>query len=596
MCRIAAIVGKDYKGAAEAVVRMTDAMAHGGPDDVGLFVDEINGVVLGHRRLSIIDLSEAGHQPMADISGQYTISFNGEIYNYEEIRNELIQLGYSFRSHSDTEVLIYGYQHWGTDLLPRLKGMFAFILLDKIKGQLIAARDHAGIKPLYYGHRNGSLYFSSEVRAILAADPQWPQDEHWQVRFLAFGFIPEPFSTLQNLFHLPKASYLTYDFATTSLSIHNYIQFPFTSTITSEEVAVNQTRIALLKAVERHLVADVPVGVFLSGGIDSSILTFACRKFNKGQLKTLSIYFEDEKYSEKYYQDLVVEKTGVEHVSFLVTQQDFEEALPEIFRAMDQPSIDGINSFFITRYAKQYGLKVVLSGLGADELFGGYGSFYNSNYQLVKKWRLLTKIVAAFMISYPAKKLCYINNGSSIEEYLFNRGLFVPTDIARVFGLSVKKVWQILGESQADTSAVLNHGNRNSLQEQSIYMQNQLLRDSDIYSMWHSIELRVPFLDVDVIKLAHSIAPHVKFKQAQKKHLLIKAFKDELPEAIWNRQKMGFTFPFQNWFKDSHYLRTVEQNDQKLKPVRQSFDKGTLNWSRYWAQVVASERKKAVSQ
>lgn len=589
MCRVAAIIGQEQSELENLVLRMTTSMQHGGPDDSGVYIDKDLSVALGHRRLSIIDLSGAGHQPMPDLSGKYIISFNGEIYNYIEIRNELKKKGYILKSNSDTEVLVYGYKEWGAALLPRLKGMFAFIILDKEKKQVFAARDHSGIKPLYYGKNNGSFYFSSEVRGILGADPSWQQDEDWLARFLAFGSIPEPFSTLKNVFHLPKGSYLLYNIANASYDIHRYIDFPFSSSVTSLEEAVSKTRSAVLEAVERHLVADVPVGIFLSGGIDSSILTFACRKFNKGQIKTLSIYFNDEKYSEKYYQDLVVEKTGVCHQSFLVSQEDFEKSLPDFFKAMDQPSVDGINSYFITRYAKQYGLKVVLSGLGADELFGGYSTFHNPMYYRLKKMRLAVKVASAFLPKYPGKKLRFINKGNPLEEYLFNRGLFVPSDIAFITGLTEKKVWTIIENRESNNWSDYDHGNRISMLEQNIYMQNQLLRDSDIYSMWHGLELRVPFLDIDIIRLAHSIAPAIKFNQKRKKQLLIKAFIEDLPEQVWNRQKMGFAFPFENWFKNSVYLANAEDGNFRLKQARDSFNSGKLNWSRYWSQLVASD-------
>ncbi len=588
MCRIAGVISGNLN-LQDTVLRMTNAMAHGGPDDDGLFIDSELKVGLGHRRLSIIDLSPLGHQPMQDITHGLYISFNGEIYNYKELRDELLVLGYQFKSYSDTEVLLKGYHAWGVKMLPRLKGMFAFLLLDQNKKQLLAARDHAGIKPLYYGFNGGSVFFSSEVRGMKAAEPAWKADENWPVRFLTFGFIPEPYSTLQSVFHLPKGTYMLYDLEAGKYTIETFISFPFTSSISDPKEAIAATRSTLLAAVERHLVADVPVGIFLSGGIDSSILTFACRRFNKGQLKTLSIYFDDEKYSEKYYQDLVIEKTGVSHQSFLVSQQDFEDSLPDIFKAMDQPSIDGINSYFITKYAKEYGLKVVLSGLGADELFGGYPMFNSNRYSRVKKMRLAAKVVAAFSGKYPAKKLRFLQKGDALEEYLFSRGVFVPSDVAKLLSIPEEKVWEVIGQEQYNAWMGLEPGNRVSMLEQNIYMQNQLLRDSDIYSMWHSIELRVPFLDVDLIKLAHSIAPAVKFNMPHKKYLLIQSFLEELPEEVWNRQKMGFTFPFQNWFKESTYLNKAEETLPQLRPARKQFDNGTLNWSRYWVQVVEAK-------
>jgi asparagine synthase (glutamine-hydrolysing) len=342
-------------------------------------------------------------------------------------------------------------------------------------------------------------------------------------------------------------------------------------------------------------VADVPVGIFLSGGVDSSILTFACRRFVKDQIRTLSIDFESQEYSEKYFQDLVVAKTGVSHKCFLVTQEEFEDHLPDIFKAMDQPSIDGINTYFISRYAKEYGLKVVLSGLGADELFGGYNSFNNALYNRLKKVRIAARIAATFLGSYPARKLQFIKQSDVLEEYLFNRGLFVPSDVSNLLGIPKRKVWDVICQNEYNGWQHLEQGNKASMLEQNIYMQGQLLRDSDIYSMWHSIELRVPFLDMDLIRLLHSIAPSVKFRMKQQKKILIDSFLDELPKEVWNREKKGFAFPFEQWFQESSYLKQAENSFPSLAGAKNLFDKGAINWTRYWGRVVSAEYQKTAS-
>ncbi|SJZ99241.1 asparagine synthase (glutamine-hydrolyzing) [Sediminibacterium ginsengisoli] len=581
MCRIAAIISEDKPNLPARIAQMTQAMQHGGPDDTGHYVDDELPVALGHKRLSIIDLSSGGHQPYFSNDGQLVLSFNGEIYNYLELKKELREAGYSFRSDSDTEVLIYAYAEWGTDCLSKLEGMFAFVLIDKRKRKVIAARDHAGIKPLYYGKKGGDLYFSSEIRGISAIDQGWPQNTQWPVWFLSFGFIPEPHTTLQNVWHLPKQHYLLYDLDTRQYEIRCYEKFIFTSDIQSYDEAVSAVRETVTQAVKKHLIADVPTGVFLSGGIDSSILTIAAQQMVPEQLKTLSIYFEDEAYSEKYYQDLVIRKTNVAHRSYKVGRGEFVESLPDIYKAMDQPSTDGINSYFITRYAREEGLKVVLSGLGADELFGGYPSFKRTgNTSMAARLHLLSHVLPFGQLKYPQRKGAYYRKNRWYNDYLVNRGLFIPRDVAAMLNISQKEVNEVLASlPPLQDSGKVEQRNRTSQLESELYMQSQLLRDSDVYSMWHSLELRVPFLDKKIMQLVHRMDPVVKFNGSIPKQLLIDAFKNELPEEIWKRPKQGFTFPLETWF------RTIPAfENPRYIPVRwqKEFSKKRINYSRVW--------------
>jgi asparagine synthase (glutamine-hydrolysing) len=585
MCRIAAVISEDKASLYQRVSQMNDAMLRGGPDDAGIYVDRELPVALGLRRLSIIDLSDAGHQPFRSADGTLTLSFNGEIYNYPALKLQLQRLGYTFRSGSDTEVLLYAYAAWGTACLQKLEGMFAFVLLDRQKKIVLAARDHAGIKPLYYGKKGGDLYFSSEVRGLLAVDSGWPQNQRWPIWFLSFGFIPEPHTTLENVWHLPKGHYLVYDLQAYRYQVHAYEQPVFSAEITSYPEAVAAVRKSVQEAVNKHLLADVPVGVFLSGGIDSSILTLTAQQMYPDQLRTLSIYFEDEAYSEKYYQDLVIQKTGVAHQSYKVGREEFTSSLPDIYKAMDQPSTDGINTYFITRYAKEYGLKVVLSGLGADELFGGYPSFTRTDrIRKARRLHVLSHLVPIITGKYPIKKAAYLRENRWYNEYLLNRGLFTPDDVAGILGTDKKNVIEELGTyPEIPGLSQLEPRNRVSQLETDIYMQNQLLRDSDIYSMWHSVELRVPFLDKPLIQLARRIDPAVKFGK-QPKQLLVDAFREELPESVWRRPKQGFTFPFENWFRQMPLLQNGYYVPLKWQ---RKFEKKQINYSRIWGVLVS---------
>ncbi|MBX9733988.1 MAG: asparagine synthase (glutamine-hydrolyzing), partial [Chitinophagaceae bacterium] len=441
MCRIVGVITSGSIIKDDSILRMRDAMQHGGPDDAGIYVDADHPLAFGHRRLSLIDLSALGHQPMQDASGQLILIFNGEIYNFQVIRTELEQLGYSFRSHSDTEVILYAYQQWGKDCLQRFNGMFAFALLDKQKNTVLLARDHAGIKPLYYGVRNGQFCFASEVRAFTAFDPSWPENNDWRKYFLLFGHLPEPITTLQDVQPLAKGQWLEYNLHTHQYQTGKFFQLYYNYTIHDEETAVDKVRAVLRESVQRHLISDAPIGLFLSGGLDSSLLTLLAKPVVGDNLHTLSIVFENDKFSEKLYQDIVIQATGAQHRSFLVTEKDFFDNMPDIIKAMDQPSNDGINSYFICRYAKAYGLKAVLSGLGADELFGGYPTFNRTNVVASVRW--LPDFMFAVTGIFPddkRKRFSFLQVEKGLGEYLFNRGFFLPAQVASLLDCTVAEV------------------------------------------------------------------------------------------------------------------------------------------------------------
>lgn len=587
MCRISAVIGYNHELLEEKAKVMAVSMAHGGPDDQGVYINKELSFALSHRRLSIIDLSSLGHQPMANDTGDVQIIFNGEIYNYVEIRNQLLAKGVKFRSHSDTEVLIYGYIHWGIEeLLKKVKGMFSFIIADIDKRLLVAARDQNGIKPLYYSKHAGYFYFASEVRAFKAVNNNWPTNSKWNIWFLTYGFIPEPFTTLEDVFALEKGHYLIYDLTNHTYNIKQYYSHNYDTIDVSYREALDNVKSLFEQSIERHLVADVPVGIFLSGGLDSSLITYVAKQFHQDPIHSLSIYFDDKKYSEQKFQDIVAKETNVIHNTYKVDFNEFSQSWSDIAMSLDQPSIDAINSYFICKYAKKNNLKVVLSGLGADEFFGGYPSFNRTQYY--KRFRnvaQLQNIVPVFN-NYPRKKLEFLTKNTQASEYLFYRGLFTPSDVSNILDISKKEVWDELSKFKInfDTSK-LDPKNRVSLYESSIYMQSQLLKDSDVQSMWHSIELRVPFLDIDLVSYVNKLPTAIKYKDDRQKPLLIDAFRDILPEAIWNRPKQGFTFPFDTWFKKVD----VFNNEQLIdKYYSDKFKKGDINFTRIWAIYLAN--------
>lgn len=580
MCRIAGIIDPSNSHLTQDVLAIRDAMHRGGPDSAGIFVDDHCSLALGHRRLSIIDISDAGNQPMCSEAGDAVLVFNGEIYNYLELKEELQAKGYRFSSHSDTEVILKAYEFWGHDCFGKLKGMFALALFDRKSGRLLLARDHAGIKPLYYFLDKERLYFSSEIRGLTALKNRWEEDPNWKIYFLTYGFLPGQVTTLKGVKPLEKGSVLSINTSTLEARQSFYFHEAYPEKIETAIDAKAAVRSSLEAAVQRHLIADAPLGLFLSGGIDSSLLTIIAKKY-KQDLHTLSITFEDERFNEQHYQELIAKKTGSHHQSFLVTKHDFVEALPDILCAMDQPSADGINSYFISKYARQAGLKAVLSGLGADELFGGYPSFNRS--RMIRRLRKLPRFVlnrAHLLPQQQYHKISFLGTQHHLGDYLFNRGYFTPLETARLMDASQVQVKRLLfSEAAFPGYAQLSEGNRVSHLETSLYMEHQLLKDADFMSMWHSVEVRVPFLDPDFMQTARNIQSELKYSHSGK-FLLIDTFRDELPREIWDRKKKGFQLPFDEWMKDSlHEMISSRQG----RIVNEQFDKGQLAWSRYWA-------------
>ncbi len=583
MCRIAGIFNPRESYLGERIVAMRDAMCRGGPDSSGVFVHPTLPLALGHRRLSLIDLSEAGHQPMID--AELTLVFNGEIYNYKELRCTLRHYGHVFRTESDTEVILKAYRQWGLDAFEYFNGMFALALWDERHQQLILARDHAGIKPLYYYCDGQSLYFASEIRAFAYSGKGFAENPKWRSAFLTFGHLPEPITTLQDVVPLQKGTALVIDLPSLHRSEHRFFEWTFNGKLKQEDEAIQLLRETLEQAVERHLVSDAPIGLFLSGGIDSSLLTLIASHTQKDNLHTLSIVFSEKAYSEEKYQQLIIEKTGAKHQSFLVTKAIFNQQLDDAMQAMDQPTLDGINTYFISMYAKAYGLKAVLSGLGADELFGGYPSF-----QQQKKMQFVEKMPSGFLRGlqqfpdHRVRKLSYVGLQNSAAEYLSYRGIFTPVSVASLLDTTEKEIEYDLQELSAYYPVQeLKNGNRISWLETNFYMQNQLLKDSDFMSMWHGLEIRVPFLDKEVMLMAAAIDSSIKFKKVPPKYPLVKAFEHELPEAIWKRKKQGFTFPFEGWLKENEYIRPSNHAEEKLYKL---FQQKKLSWGRYWCALL----------
>jgi asparagine synthase (glutamine-hydrolysing) len=665
MCGIAGIYRADgslTRHDVEAVLRMLDAQMHRGPDDWGILLpdnllqrDELKSlftvrgldhvssyksrstcpaVILGSRRLSILDLSIRGRMPLSSATGATWVTHNGEIYNSPALRDELQTAGFAFRSTSDTEVLVNGYDCWGDDFLSHLRGMFAFGLFDSASSRLVLARDRFGIKPLYYTQisdfgfpnsdskseiRNSQseiFLFASEVRAIersnlLAVEPE-PEAA---IRFLQLGSIPAPLTTVKNVFALPAGHMMTIGPHATKIRRYwsladfqkKHDQRPGKSS--DEGNAISTTRRLLDESVQQHLLSDAPLGIFLSGGVDSSALVALAASFRNESLTTLSIVFDEPEYDEGKYARLIADKYQTSHCETLLTNQELVSQLPKVFAAMDQPTVDGVNSFFVSRAAKQAGLKVVLSGLGGDEVFLGYDHLHKA-HSLSAARRLFSTVPAALrkglvQLAIPAgtaagrsglEKLAYLEDPSSANMYLMFRGLFVPEQIQKLLGLSDGEMKRY----GAAPGTVNGSGARSLLDSFVInefehYLQDQLLKDTDCMSMAHSVETRVPFLDHKLVEHAFGLPARTKLDRGMNKPLLIKALGDDLPREIWDRPKMGFTFPFASWLGASRDAYQTDQSSSGIFDKREvakvwtGFRENRFHWSRPWALVVLEQ-------
>lgn len=568
------------------VRNMCTVMQHGGPDDEGVYSNAISTCCLGNRRLSILDLSSAGHQPMATGDDRLVITYNGEIYNFIELREELIAAGQTFKTDSDTEVILRGYDEWGTDAFARLSGMFAFALYDASRQRTYLVRDPSGIKPLYYATKGDELIFASEVKAFALSGQTFFKDERWKLFMLAFGYIPEPNTTFKSVMCLPKGHFMLYDHSNGACVLRPYEIFQFSSGRNNYNDAVGLVREKLRHAVKSHLIADVPVGVFLSGGIDSSILTLLAHEFAGDNVNAISIDHQEETFTERPYRRLINNLIGKRNTEYLVTYDHFRDNFDRIIGAMDQPSTDGINSWFASMHAREHGLKCILSGLGADELFGGYPAF--RRMALLQRLQFIPKKImrqAERFRNVNYRRLYYLSYDNQIGQYLFLRGYYTPSVIARILQADVREIDNILSAITLPSWLQdLNTGNRASWNAMNVYMQNQLLKDTDYMSMSHGLEVRLPFLDRDLINLVLSIEPEIKFTSSLPKSLLIHAFKSELPEEIWKREKMGFTFPFQEWMK--RFDRISDPNNYRNKEANAlitQFRNGELHWSNAFA-------------
>lgn len=565
MCGIAGILAEDAAQYRPALERMHEALRHRGPDGEGVWQSPGGQVLLAHRRLSILDLSECGRQPMVSADGRHVIAYNGECYNFRDLQSRDALRGLAWRSTSDTEVVLELLARQGSDALPELAGMFAGALWDERERSLLLFRDRLGIKPVYYATPQPGLFvFASEVRALLASGlVERRLDRAALESFLAYGFVQSPLTIIEGVRELPPAHWMSLRPGGTPAP-RRYWTIPFPAAGESEPAGPEldqRIRDLFVSSVERHLVSDVPVGVFLSGGVDSGAILSAVARVSGGITKTVTAAFPDEDvFDEGQEARRLAQRAGAEHVEVPLSARDLLALLHESLEVQDQPSTDAVNTYIVSRAARQAGLTVVLSGLGGDELFGGYPSFrdvpralrLHRSLRFLRPgaWEALARACRGDRRFVKIAELMR-TDGSSLGCYLARRRLFSSSQIHRL--LSERPDGWIAGlepaahRDLAALSARLDPIDAVSLGELSVYMGSQLLRDCDVMGMAHSLEIRVPFLDNDLVDAVAAAGPAARRYDEGRKPAFVRAMDGIIDPALGRKRKMGFTMPFERW-------------------------------------------------
>jgi len=670
MCSIAGILGISHfeSGNAElksetlaaAVERMNVALRHRGPDDHGIAQLPNRSIAefqmcLGNTRLAVIDTTPAGHQPMHDPQTGNWITYSGETYNFRELRREIGDEFGPWHSHTDTEVVLRAYRKWGVEIFRRLRGMFALAIWDAGKQELIVARDPFGIKPLYYAEipqfRN-SFIFASEVRALLASGlvPRKLCSEGVD-SYLTYGSVQAPLTIIEGVrcvmpgegLRVTAKGIEKFDFRIAEIrnleggrddsSSSEKAQLAAgeicNPSIRNRDQAVAQLRAVLEESVRHHLVSDVPLGVFLSGGMDSSALVALMSRVSEDKPKTFSVVFDDEKLTESPHSRLVAETFHTDHSEVHLDEDRLLEMLPAALSSLDQPTIDGINTYVVSKAVKDAGITVALSGLGGDELFAGYPSFsralkLQSVSAFTKAALRLTSGLGKLALNGSVKRTKFWqlieSDGKPQDVYRISRQLFAPKGVARLLDCEIAQLrngrdpssgWtnadsageELRGRPIAHSRTSLDPINTISKLELQGYMANTLLRDTDVMSMAHSLEVRVPFVDVNVVNYVLSLPGEWKLNGANAelpKALLADAVSDLLPRDFLSRPKMGFTLPFEKWMQSrlrNEISGVLEEKGRLAKAELDSVEAGkiwrrflrsppSVGWSRPWALYV----------
>ena len=644
MCGICGFAYAATSAAAErAVRRMAAAMVHRGPDEDGFLVNEPRspGVALGMRRLSIIDLA-GGHQPVWNERRDVAVVFNGELYNYQELRERLGLAGHRFATKSDTEILVHGWEEWGEDLLNELRGMFTVALLDLRKHfatvpVLFLARDPLGIKPLYYTQTEQGFAFASEVRALLALDGVARKlSADALTSYLLFGSVSEPVTLIESVFSLPPGHRLVLHMPERRRSPRARPWWDPTRSSAARDPmrprdfasASARVRTMLEDSVRAHLIADVPVGLFLSSGLDSSAIAALAGRAQHG-IQSFTLTFPDTDYDEGPLAKLVAARTGTNHTEVPLHGGDMLARLGEAVSALDQPTMDGINTYFVSWAARQVGLKVALSGLGGDELFAGYGTFADTpkleRLESVARFipgtlrrmsaPLVTSLLARGSTLDAARKAgdAWIKPNALPHPYFFTRLLFPPSDVSKLTdaryrnssvasdGATLDPTWLGWLERTADQAQSVGPIAGVSWLEMRTYMASTLLHDTDSVSMARSLEVRVPFLDTPLVEFVGTLPDEARVQPGVSKALLRNALAGMIPPEILHQKKRTFTLPWEHWLRNG-LRQQVKSSLEDLSPalggylyaagvqgVWDNFERGQTTWSRPWSLYVLNE-------
>ncbi len=607
MCGISGTIGLTGNTALDTVTKMNNTMLHRGPNDGGMW--QHNAVCLGQRRLAIIDVSTQGHQPMLCANQRFAIVFNGEIYNYQTLKKQLqAQVpSLQFVSTTDTEVLLYAYQHWGEAMLQQLEGMFALAIYDSQTQTTFIARDRFGVKPLYYIKTPQGLVFASEVRALLASGYSARKLNYAQLpTYVQYQTVYDPHTLIADIASLEAGNCLT-------IGNGEVIQKQYYSPVTAahnnctdDATTIQHNVLELLTAsVQKRLVSDVPLGAFLSGGIDSSAVVALMRKATTDNINTFSVVFNDQKYSEERYAKIIADKYATNHTVIRLTPNDFKNDLPQAVNSMDSPSGDGPNTYVVSKATKAAGITVALSGIGGDELFAGYDVFkrYVKMQSFKDLWLLPTPVMKGVgtLINSIKPSVATAKLKDVMGEAMFNNTTFYK-HTRSLFAVDTLRQMMVEKTIYFPEFPALKSNKKLSeisVAEISTYLQHTLLRDTDQMSMANSLEVREPFLDHKLVDYVLSINDFNKYPHTPKQ-LLVTAMGDLLPPEIVNRPKMGFSLPWDNWMRNELnsycHERIVQLNTLSAFAPNavlnnwQAFmaHSTTHTWSRQWHLVVLS--------
>ncbi|WP_018343030.1 asparagine synthase (glutamine-hydrolyzing) [Cytophaga aurantiaca] len=607
MCGIAGIIGLEREESTVKIQVMTDALVHRGPDAGAVYVDE--AVALGHRRLSIIDLTASGNQPYWDVTKRYVMVFNGEIYNYQEIKAEL---DYPWQSNSDTEVLLAAFIKYGEDCVNYFNGMFAFAIWDTQNQKLFIARDRLGVKPFVYAIVNDVLIFSSELRSILCSGlVQKKLNEDSVSDYLSFLSVRTPYTLIDGVFKLPPATSGWFEAGKLNLKTYwNLVPESVDQQIlksTYSEV-VDTVKDLFEKSVASRMVSDVPVAAFLSGGIDSSAVVGVMRKHTDKPIRTFSIGFEEKKFDESKYATMIAAKNNTEHRNFILTPSRVLQELPNYFKQMDSPRIDGLNVYIVSQFVSGTGTKVAMSGLGGDELFSGYPGFYRWKKIVSISFLLQNKIIA-FIAGIvfkcrPTRSLakladyCQDSTKGLISFYNNNRRIFLQKEVRSILKNKIINGHSLHQKEDLIHAKQLEPYGQYSVAELKGYTLDVLLTDTDLMSMTWALELREPFFDYNFVSYVLQVKDAFKSDGITPKKLLVDALKEHLPDEIVYRPKMGFAFPWDTWLRGElkefcelsieRLAKRKEFDGEALKVLWSRFLKGNneVMWMHIWSLVV----------